>query len=163
MSLKVIQGHRKWRYLIGRTLLPNSDLHLISHRFRDLFIAYFTLQTVSCRSSRLIRYLHFRVSHITCMLLSHRQYAWMIIVRFQTIRTLRSCLYSTRCCTFIATSTGYIISNFLIITFTITTTRRVYTFTTTTAGVYAYSLYMCAHARYLSHVYHTHNTQVSML
>jgi len=33
------------------------------------------------------------------------------------------------------------------------------TFTTTTAGVYAYSLYV----RYLSHVYHTPNTQVGML
>jgi len=37
----------------------------------------------------------------------------------------------------------YIISNFLIVTFAITTTG-VYTFTTTTAGVYAYSLYMRA-------------------
>jgi len=26
MTLKVIQGHSKWRYLIGHTLLPKSDL-----------------------------------------------------------------------------------------------------------------------------------------
>ena len=54
----------------------------------------------------------------------------------------------------------YIISNFLIVTFAITTTG---VRSQPQLQVYMPTVCICAHARYLYHVYHTHNTQVGML